>query len=163
MIEICQSDPKTYGIICGKVTPDNQKYAEGLKKLINQKGLDKRILFLGELQTENLPYLFRSLDLYIAPQRWEGFGLTPIEAMSSGVPVIATRAGVFEEMIIEGETGYIVEFEDHKRIVEHTKNLIIDPELLNRMSINSRKKVVNDFNIINEATNLISVYEELAG
>ena len=62
--------------------------------------------------------------MYIAPQRWEGFGLTPIEAMSSGVPVIATRAGVFEEMILPGETGYIVEYDDIDTISKHISDLI---------------------------------------
>ena len=91
LIKVCKLHPEIYGIICGRITQDNEKYTKYLKGLIKHAGLEKKIIFLGEQPSENLPLLFRSLDVYIAPARWEGFGLTPIEAMSSGVPVIATK------------------------------------------------------------------------
>jgi mannosyltransferase len=123
----------------------------------------KGILFLGEQPTENLPLLFRSLDVYIAPQRWEGFGLTPIEAMSSGVPVIATRAGVFEEMVLPGKTGYIVEYEDTESITQHLSYLFNDDLLLKAMSEQARERVVNAFNINKEANSLIDIYKQISG
>ena len=161
MIEICKLNPEAHGIISGKVTADNQKYTEDLKQLIESEGLNKRILFLGEQPTENLPLLFRSLDAYIAPQRWEGFGLTPIEAMSSGVPVIATRAGVFEEMIIPNKTGYIVEYEDTNAIAKHLSDLMDDHALLAEMSAHARERVVDVFNINKEANSLIDIYKQV--
>ena len=162
MIEICKLNPEARGIISGKVTADNQKYTEDLKQLIESEGLNKRILFLGEQPTENLPLLFRSLDAYIAPQRWEGFGLTPIEAMSSGVPVIATRAGVFEEMIIPNKTGYIVEYEDTNAITKHLSDLMDDHVLLTEMSAHARARVVDAFNINKEANSLIDIYKQVS-
>ena len=161
MIKICQQYPEAYGIICGKVTPDNQKYTDDLKDLIEAEGLEQRILFLGEQPTENLPLLFRSLDVYIAPQRWEGFGLTPIEAMSSGIPVIATRAGVFEEMILPQKTGYIVEYEDTDAITKHLSDLLNNETLLKEMSEHARARVIDAFNIQNEANRLIDIYREI--
>lgn len=163
MIKICQQYPEAYGIISGKITADNQKYADDLKQLIKDEGLEERILFLGEQPTDNLPLLFRSLDVYIAPQRWEGFGLTPIEAMSSGVPVIATRAGVFEEMVLPGKTGYIVEYEDTESITQHLSNLFNDDLLLKAMSEQARERVVNAFNINKEANSLIDIYKQISG
>ena len=162
MIEICKLNPEVHGIISGKVTTDNRKYTEDLKQLIESEGLNKRILFLGEQPTENLPLLFRSLDVYIAPQRWEGFGLTPIEAMSSGVPVIATRAGVFEEMIIPNKTGYIVEYEDTNAITKHLSDLMDDHALLAKMSAHARTRVVDAFNINKEAYSLIGIYKQIS-
>ncbi len=161
MIQICKIHPEAYGLICGKITVDNQKYAEDLKALIEAEGLDKKILFLGEHPSENLPLLFQSLDAYIAPQRWEGFGLTPIEAMSSGVPVIATRAGVFEEMIIPNKTGYIVEYEDTNAIAKHLSDLMDDHALLAEMSAHARERVVDVFNINKEANSLIDIYKQV--
>ena len=163
MIKICKVHPESYGIICGKVTPDNQNYTDDLKHLIKAEGLGQRILFLGEQPTENLPLLFRSLDVYIAPQRWEGFGLTPIEAMSSGVPVIATKAGVFEEMILPGETGYIVEYDDIDTISNHLSDLLSNEALLNEMSEQARARVVDAFNIQKEADRLIDIYQQISG
>ena len=162
MIKICQQYPEAYGIISGKITADNQKYTDDLKQLIKDEGLEKRILFLGEQPTENLPLLFRSLDIYIAPQRWEGFGLTPIEAMSSGVPVIATRAGVFEEMILPGKTGYIVEYEDAESVAQHLSDLFNNEALLNEMSERARDRVIDAFNIHKEAQSLIDIYKQIS-
>ena len=163
MIEICKLYPKAYGIICGKVTTDNKKYTEDLKKLIKQSGLSKKIIFLGEQPTEKLPLLFRSLDIYIAPKRWEGFGLTPIEAMSSGVPVIATKAGVFEEMILPEKTGYIVEYDDPYTITQHVSALLNNKQLLDEMSEQARARVLNAFNIQKEADRLINIYQQIRG
>ena len=163
MIKICKVHPEAYGIICGKVTPDNQNYKDDLKHLIEAEGLGQRILFLGEQPTENLPLLFRSLDAYIAPQRWEGFGLTPIEAMSSGVPVIATKAGVFEEMILPRETGYIVEYDDIDSISKHLSDLLSNEALLKEMSVQSRARVIDAFNIQKEAERLIDIYHQISG
>jgi mannosyltransferase len=162
MVKICKLHPNVYGIICGKVTSDNQNYTDDLKHLIKAEGLEQRILFLGELPTENLPLLFRSLDVYIAPQRWEGFGLTPIEAMSSGVPVIATKAGVFEEMILPNQTGYIVDYNDIDTISKHLSNLLSNEDLLNKMSEQARARVVNAFNIQKEAKRLIDIYQQIS-
>ena len=162
MIEVCKVHPKAYGIICGKVTPDNQNYTNDLKNLIEAEGLEQRILFLGEQPTENLPLLFSSLDLYIAPQRWEGFGLTPIEAMSSGVPVIATKAGVFEEMILPSKTGYIVEYNDVDTLSKFISDLLNSESLLRNMSVQARARVVDAFNIQKEADRLIDIYEQIS-
>ena len=161
MIKICKLHPNVYGIICGKVTSDNQNYTNDLKQLIEAEGLEQRILFLGEQPTEKLPLLFRSLDAYIAPQRWEGFGLTPIEAMSSGVPVIATKAGLFEEMIIRNQTGYIVEYNDIDAISKHLSDLLNNEALLNDMSRQARARVVDAFNIQKEAYHLIDIYKQI--
>ena len=162
MIKICKGHPEVYGIICGKVTSDNQNYTDNLKQLIEAEGLEQRILFLGEQPTENLPLLFRSLDVYIAPQRWEGFGLTPIEAMSSGVPVIATKAGVFEEMILPSQTGYIVKFDDIDTISKLLSNLLSNEALLSNMSEQARARVVDAFNIQKEANRLIDIYQQIS-
>ena len=160
MIKVCKLHPRAYGIICGKVTSKNQKYSKDLEQLIEAEGLKDRILFIGEQPTENLPYLFRSLDVYIAPQRWEGFGLTPIEAMSSAVPVIATKAGVFEEMILPGRNGYIVEYDDSDMISKYVSDLLNNEDLLHEMSKQARFRALDAFNINKEAERLIKIYQQ---
>ena len=57
---------------------------------------------------EEMPRWYQALDLLVAPQRWEGFGLTPLEAMACGVPVIATTVGAFDELVVEGKTGRLI-------------------------------------------------------
>jgi mannosyltransferase len=82
--------------------------------------------------------------------------------MSSGVPVIATRAGVFEEMVLPGKTGYIVEYEDTESITQHLSYLFNDDLLLKAMSEQARERVVNAFNINKEANSLIDIYKQIS-
>ena len=100
--------------------------------------------------------------MYIAPQRWEGFGLTPIEAMSSAVPVIATKAGVFEEMILPAKTGYIVEYDDIDTLSKHLSDLLRNEALLKEMSEQARARVIDAFNIQKEADRLINIYKQIS-
>ena len=82
--------------------------------------------------------------------------------MSSGVPVIATKAGVFEEMILPNQTGYIVEYNDIDTISKHLSNLLSNEDLLNEMSEQARARVINAFNIQKEAKRLIDIYQQIS-
>ena len=65
--------------------------------------LDERVQFLGE--RTDLPSVLRGADLFLLPSESESFGLAALEAMSCGVPVIASRVGGVPEVVIDGETG----------------------------------------------------------
>ena len=79
---------------------------------IGRAGLQDRIRFLGELPWDRLVRHYQALDLFAAPARWEGFGLTPLEAMACGVPAIGARVGAYEALIRDGETGSLVQTGD---------------------------------------------------
>lgn len=109
MITVLPDNPDWIAIIAGRATEKHIAFEQDLKSRVQAAGLGERILFVGE--HTNINDWYRALDLFIAPQRWEGFGLTPLEAMASGVPVVATDVGAFSELIVGGdkETGMIVE------------------------------------------------------
>jgi mannosyltransferase len=101
------------------------------------------------------------LDLFVAPQRWEGFGLTPLEAMACGVPVVATRVGAFEELIAEGETGQLIAPEDVARMAEGVRGYLDAPERMAAGGQAARDHVVENFDIEGEAAALVDVYRAL--
>ena len=70
-------------------------FARDLEARVAQAGMTERILFSPEVPVWEMPQWYQALDLFVAPQRWEGFGLTPLEAMACGVPVVATTVGAF--------------------------------------------------------------------
>jgi glycosyltransferase involved in cell wall biosynthesis len=78
-----------------------------LEALVVALDLKSRVEFVG-WQHDILSYL-DSWDLFILPSLQEGFGVAAVEAMSSGLPVIASRVGGLEEVIIDGKTGWLVE------------------------------------------------------
>ena len=91
--------PDVRVIFTGRVTDDQRSFYEEQVARLTATGLQDRVTFAGELPWERIVDLYRSLDLFVAPARWEGFGLTPLEAMASGVPTVASRVGAFEALI----------------------------------------------------------------
>ena len=103
MIRLPPDYPNWAALITGRVTSEHHEYHEQLCRKIARAGLERRIVFLGEV-SDVRPW-YRQLLLYVAPSRNEGFGLTPLEAMASGVAVVASDAGAHAETILEGVTG----------------------------------------------------------
>lgn len=76
-------------------------YEEHLRNLSNGKGIE----FLGKLPEKELIRYFKGARAFIAAQKDEDFGITPVEAMAAGTPVIAYRGGGYIESVVEGKTG----------------------------------------------------------
>jgi len=104
---------------------------------------------------------YAALDLYVAPQRWEGFGLTPLEAMASGVPVVATRVGAFEELIVHGQTGALVSRDDLKAMTQAVGDALSDPQRLSDWGAHARNHAVEAFDLKGEAAALTAIYKDL--
>jgi mannosyltransferase len=119
------------------------------------------VLFREEVPVNQLASHFQALDLYVAPQRSEGFGLTPLEAMACGVPVIATKAGVFQETVLEGQTGHLVDVEDSIAMSRRIHDLLAEPRRRAAYSVNARAHVLAHFRIEEEAAAINEVYRKL--
>ena len=96
MIALLPQHPTAQGVIMGGITREQQSFVNGLKLKIEAAGLVDRIHILPEDKGFTIAPWFQASDIYVAPQRWEGCGLTPLEAMSCGVPVVATRVEAFK-------------------------------------------------------------------
>ncbi|NHM18073.1 glycosyltransferase family 4 protein [Tritonibacter mobilis] len=161
MIEACRANPKVRGLMMGRATPDNAEFLKGLKDEVAAAGLSDRILFRDEVAVEDVPRHFQALDLYVAPQRWEGFGLTPLEAMACGAPAVATRVGAFEELVVPGETGTLCDIEDLDKITADIIELLSDEPRLQEMSAAARAHVAQTFRLEGEAAAIIAIYRAL--
>ncbi|MCG7624842.1 glycosyltransferase family 4 protein [Epibacterium sp. Ofav1-8] len=161
MIEACRANPQARGLMMGRATADNAEFLQGLKDEVAAAGLSDRILFRDEVPVEDVPRHFQALDLYVAPQRWEGFGLTPLEAMACGAPAVATRVGAFEELVVPAETGTLCDIEDLDKITADMIDLMSDPDRLRRMSAAARDHVQRNFRLQGEAAAILAVYRQL--
>lgn len=110
MIALLPRHPQWSAIVAGRATAEHKGFETELRARVEKAGLADRILFVGEHR--DIERWYRPLSLFIAPQRWEGFGLTPLEAMASAVPVIATDVGAFSELIEDGTTGTLIPRDD---------------------------------------------------
>lgn len=73
-------------------------YLDRLRTLVRDRGLEDRVSFLGGVPREHVPWLYTRAELYVLPSLLESFGLTPLEAMASGIPVIAADATAVPEI-----------------------------------------------------------------
>lgn len=161
MLRIVRRYPDVAAVVMGGTTADNRGFLDELEARVASAGQGEKILFLGEQPDARVPEFFRALDIFVAPQRWEGFGLTPLEAMASGVPVVVTRAGAFEEMVVAGQTGLIVDTDDDAGLEAAVAELLDDPGRCAAMGRAARAHVLDDFAIEREAAALTAIYREM--
>ena len=84
------------------------RYAESLARLIERHRMADRVALRGRVPSDMLEAEFRAAHLFAVPSRYEGFGIVYLEAMSRGVPVIASRAGGARDIVRHGRDGFLV-------------------------------------------------------
>ncbi|KQO82287.1 glycosyl transferase family 1 [Rhizobium sp. Leaf262] len=156
MIAVLPQNPDWSAIIAGRATGPHVEFENGLKEKVRAAGLADRIIFVGE--HTNINEWYRTLDLFIAPQRWEGFGLTPLEAMATAVPVIATDVGAFPELV-EGETGEVMARGDLQAMSDSASKWLKNDGKRLEAAMAARQHVAENFTIAGEAENLGRVYD----
>ncbi|MCB5198182.1 glycosyltransferase family 4 protein [Loktanella sp. TSTF-M6] len=161
MIALLPRFPHAHAVMMGGVTEHFKGFMDDLRARVAASSVADRIHILPEDPGWTIAPWFQAIDLYIAPQRNEGFGLTPLEAMACGVPCIATRTGAFEEIVADGETGTLIATEDYPALEQAIQSALADPDTLNRWSANCRPRAINGFRIADEAARLIAIYRDL--
>jgi mannosyltransferase len=153
--------PDFSAVIVGAITIDQTAFANDLKARIETAGLSSRIVMTGELPIEELPRWYRRLSIYAFTSRNEGFGLTLLEAMSSGAALVAARAGAAELVVEDGVTGVLTPPGDVDALVAALEPLLRDPASAAAMGSRARTRVVEKFSLDAEATKIAEVYRAL--
>ncbi len=113
--------------------------------LVRELGIQDNVKFLGK-QLELVPIL-SAADLFLMPSQSESFGLSALEAMSCGVPVISSSVGGLPELQVHGETGYIAEIGDIERMARYAVELLTSESKYALFSANARRRAVEHFDI----------------
>lgn len=163
MLEVLPHHPGARALVMGRATGKHRAFLQFLREKVIRSGLEDRILFFPEAPVDAMPQWYQVLDLFVAPQRWEGFGVTPLEAMACGVPVIATDVGAFDELVVEGETGSLIAPGDVTQMNVALSAILASPETLRRWSGAARRHVEERFRIEDEAAALNELYRTLLG
>ena len=160
LIALLPRYPGWEGEAVGRVTSEHQGFADELRRKIAAAGLADRLRLAEE--TTEIDAWYRGIDLYAAPSRTEGFGLTPLEAMASGVAVIAGDVGAYPEIIVSGATGAVVPTGDLAAYIAAIEPYLADPALARRHGEAALSHVRARFDIGNEVRGLGAVYDALA-
>lgn len=160
-IQVLHKYPDYHAIVVGAISSSNKEFVDDLKAAIKAAGLSQRITFTGELPFAEIPKIFSALSLVCALSDNEGFGLTVLEAMSSGAAVIATQAGAWEDIVRPGVDGYIVPVEDQDAVAEKMDLLLSDPDTLLQFGKNGRASVLAKYSVQDEAQRLVTFFRSL--
>jgi glycosyltransferase involved in cell wall biosynthesis len=160
-IDVLNKYPDYNAVVVGAISSSNQEFVDELKKNIEAAGLSERVTFTGELAFENIPKIFSALSLVCALSDNEGFGLTVLEAMSSGAAVLATEAGAWEDIVRPGVDGYIVPVNDQQAVSEKMDLLLSDPDTLATLGKNGRSNVEAQYSVFDEAKRLVDYFRSL--
>jgi glycosyltransferase involved in cell wall biosynthesis len=125
VIAALPSIPEAELVIIGG-THDDEPYATRLRQLAEQRGVADRIRLTGPVPAADMPRWYRSADLLVTAPWYEPFGLTPLEAMACGVPVVASAVGGLTDTVVAGVTGDLVPPRDPRTLGLTVRRLLGD-------------------------------------
>lgn len=121
--------------------------------------LQKDVIFLGK--QDGLVEILNASDLFLMPSQSESFGLSALEAMACGIPVVSTSVGGLPELNIHNETGYIAEIGDIDRMAKYAIELFTNEKRYKAFSKNSRDRAVNNFDKNLIVPKYVEYYEKI--
>jgi len=148
-----KEDPMARLLIAGKGEGEKE-----YKALAKKLGLGPSVEFLGHVPDADLPGLYSSASLFVMPSYYEGFGLVLLEAMASGLPVLAFDTGVVPEVIEKGRNGYVV---DERSLADRMLEILADEKKRMAMGKRSRAIVAEKLSWDRTAEGTVGVYKEL--
>jgi glycosyltransferase involved in cell wall biosynthesis len=157
---ILQKNPNVYFLIVGDdLSGRENKYKQELIKFVEQLNLSTSVSFLDH--QDDLKELISQIDILVHPAINEPFGRVLIEAMAMEKPVVAYNCGGPKEVIVNGETGYLVKPYDTVELANKTINLIENSELRAQFGKAGKKRVAKEFNIKRYVKEMTEVFENI--
>lgn len=118
-----------------------------LSDLIKKLAIENKVTFLGEIPDIGMIKRYNMADLFVLPTAWEteGFGLVNLEAMSCGIPVIASRIGAIPEVVVDRETGILVTANNPQELAKAIDTLILNRKKCLTMGMSGRRRALSSF------------------
>ncbi|WP_410814100.1 glycosyltransferase [Micromonospora sp. 067-2] len=141
---------------------ETDPYARRLRALAESCGVADRVRLVGAVPREEMARWYRSADLLVAAPWYEPFGLTPLEAMACGVPVVGTAVGGIRDTVVDGTTGLLVPARDPRALAAAIGRLLDDRILRFGYAAAARERVRSRYSWTVAAEQLAEVYGEVA-
>ncbi|MBI1763656.1 MAG: N-acetyl-alpha-D-glucosaminyl L-malate synthase BshA [Acidobacteria bacterium] len=141
-------------VMCG----DGPTRAEA-EALAQRYGLTDSVLFVG--QVPNIADYLSVADLLLLPSETESFGLSALEALACEVPVIASRVGGLPEVVLDGQSGYLIEVGDVQTLAERAVEILTDETKQRSFGQRGRAHAVEQFNTERVIPQYVTLYERV--
>lgn len=160
---VLQNDRNVKLVIVGGLPPGepDKVSLNRLKKIVSDDNLENKILFTG--MRNDIPQLISIFDLFVLPSygEGEGFGMVLAEAAAMCKPTIVTTVPCFREVVLDGETGFLVPLRDSKRLADAILKLLNDEELAKEIGRKGRKRAEELFDEKIVLEKQLKIYKEL--
>ncbi len=132
-----------------------------LQVIARQEGVESQVTFVGRRPREILKYYYSAADIFVTTPLYEPFGITPVEAMACGTPVIGSRVGGIKYTVKDGKTGYLVPPNNPDVIAEKIAYLYKNPQVLECLSRQAIQRVHQKFTWKQVTSAVAALYEEV--
>ena len=133
-----------------------------LKKIAEEENVAAHVTFTGRKRRDILKYFYAAADVFITTPWYEPFGITPLEAMACGTPVIGANVGGIKYSVADGKTGFLVPPKNPEALAKKIEQLISDNQLMATMKTNAVNHVNRFFTWTNVADAVNNIYEKVA-
>jgi len=149
------------GKIGKKGDPADKKEIARLKDIVKELKIEKKILFLGRRDQRKLRYYYSASDIFVIPSYYEPFGMTVLEAMRCGVPIIASNVGGLSYVIQNRKTGIFFPPKNYRILAEKIIQLFKNKKLRNKLIKNAEVIVKENYDWNKIASDVSKLYQEL--
>jgi L-malate glycosyltransferase len=136
-------------------------YMTKYMKLTEDLGISDNVEFLGRIAHEDVPDFISSLHIFVISSLIESFGVSAVEAQACGVPVVATNVGGLPEVVLDGETGYLIPSKDPAALADKLLYLYKDSSEREKLGRNGRDHVINHYDWEENSKRMIDIYNEI--
>lgn len=133
-----------------------------LQKLAEDEGVSDLVTFVGRRNRDMIRYYYSAADIFVTTPWYEPFGITPLEAMACGTPVIGANVGGIKTTVIDGKTGFLVPPENPQILGEKISELLASNKLMNYFKENAIRHVNENYTWTKVAHLTANMYERVA-
>lgn len=143
--------------------PDASQTPEigALRSIAAAEGIEDRVLFTGRRGRDSLKFYYSAADVFVTTPWYEPFGITPVEAMACGTPVIGGNVGGIKFTVSDGETGFLVAPKDPAALAARMAELFEQPELMAFFRQRAIERANELFTWLKVAESIAGVYAEV--
>lgn len=135
-------------------------YVSFFEKFCEKNGIRQNVLFLGQVPHEQMKIIYGASDVVVYPSIYlDPFGLINIEAMASKKPVVGTSFGGTQDIVLDGQTGYIVNPFDVSAMAEKIVELLDDVQKAKNFGLNGYERVKKEFSLDKQIQETLKYYQ----
>ncbi|ADY51827.1 glycosyl transferase group 1 [Pseudopedobacter saltans DSM 12145] len=160
--KLCENGEVYKLLVVGGEREESVGYQEidRLKDLVKELRIEKQVVFAGRKERDLLKYYYSAADVFVTTPWYEPFGITPLEAMSCGTPVVGANVGGIKYSVLDGKTGLLVAPNDPVALADKLQFLLARPELLESMGAYAQR-YVKKFKWCHIADQVIDLYKKV--